>query len=80
RLASENVRKVYIAGKYVWDIAQRLSYSEIPAEKLEIIGDLDGIGDMLSREKNDLYIVTCFSDRDKFISRLPADAAERKEL
>lgn len=80
RLASENVKKVYIAGKYVWDIAQRLSYSEIPAEKLEIIGELDGIGDMLSREKNDLYIVTCFSDRDKFISRLPADAAERKEL
>ena len=40
----------------------------------------DAIRDMLARETGDVYVVTCFSDRDKFLSRLPADAAERREI
>ena len=80
RLASDKVGKVFIAGKYVWDIAQRLDYSAIPAEKIVVLEELDEISEMLNSVSDDLYIITCFSDRDKFLSRLPYDAQERKEL
>ncbi len=79
-LVSDEVGKVYIAGKYVWDIAQRLEYTKIPAEKLIVLEELDGIKTVLEDSRDDLYIVTCFSDRDKFISRLPGDAVERKGM
>lgn len=80
RLAPDSVEKVYIAGKYVWDIAQRLDYTDIAREKIVILEELDSIKEMLNADKNDLYIITCFSDRDKFISRLPENAVERKGL
>ena len=80
RLAADSVRSVWLAGKYVWDIAQRLEYSAVPPEKVNVLETLDGIRDMLARETGDVYVVTCFSDRDKFLSRLPADAAERREM
>ena len=80
RLNTDKVGKVFIAGKYVWDIAQRMSYTSIPENKVVVLDELDKIKTMLSEEKDDLYIITCFSDRDKFISRLPADAVERKGL
>lgn len=80
KLAADSVKKVFIAGKYVWDIAQRMSYSAVDPEKICILEELDEISGLLNSSDRDLYIVTCFSDRDKFISRLPSDAVERKEL
>ncbi|MBQ1955589.1 MAG: DUF1727 domain-containing protein [Clostridia bacterium] len=80
RLSSESVDMVYIAGKYVWDIAQRLDYTDISKDKIVVLEELDEIKEMLGEDKNDIYIVTCFSDRDKFISRIPENAVERKGL
>jgi hypothetical protein len=80
RLSPDYVGKVYIAGKYVWDIAQRLDYTDINKDKIVVLEELDEIKKMLAEDKSDLYIITCFSDRDKFISRLPENAAERKGL
>ena len=80
RLSLDSVGKVYIAGKYVWDIAQRLDYSCVAKEKIKVLQDLDEIRQMLRDDREDLYVITCFSDRDKFISRLPDNAEERKGL
>ena len=80
RLSTDSVEKVYIAGKYVWDIAQRLEYSAVGKDKIVVLEELDGIKSIIQNDKNDIYVVTCFSDRDKFISRIPENAVERKGL
>ncbi len=105
-LSNKNVGKIYIAGKYVYDIAERLAFSAIDQEKITLLESLDEVstlllysenqalkaetndfGDMKTQkiypqkarggdcgagdESKDLYVITCFSDREKFISRLP---------
>ena len=78
RLKSDSVRTIYLAGTYVYDIANRLDYTEIPRARIKILPALDDIRDVFDG-KEDLYVITCFSDKEKLLSRLPADAAERRE-
>ena len=74
-LRSESIGRVYLAGKYVFDLAMRAEYAGIPKEKTLLLEDLDGISRAIDESEN-LYVITCFSDRDKFLSRLPAEAKE----
>ncbi len=78
-LKDDSVKKVYVAGKYVYDIAERLDFTDIDKEKIEILKELDEIRTLFTRDSRNLYVITCFSDRDKFISRLPDSAEERSE-
>ena len=78
RLKNDSIHTVYLAGKYVYDIANRLDYTEIPRSRIRILPALDDIRSVFDG-KEDLYVITCFSDKEKFLSRLPADAAERRE-
>lgn len=78
RLKNDSIQTVYLAGKYVYDIANRLDYTEIPRSRIRILPELDDIRSVFDG-KEDLYVITCFSDKEKFLSRLPADAAERRE-
>ena len=77
-LRADSIRTIYLAGKYVYDLANRLDYTDIPKNRIRILPTLDDIRDVF-QGTNDLYVITCFSDREKFLSRLPGDAAERKE-
>lgn len=68
-LGSENVEKVILCGKYVNDLAMRFDFTGIAPEKIvcrntvaEAAEYLKTIGD------EDLYVVTCFSDRDKLLA------------
>lgn len=69
-LKSDCVKKVILAGKYANDLAVRFEYSEIDMNKVSIKSDLD---EMMSETKEnsigDIYVVTCFSDRMKFMDR-----------
>ena len=78
RLASERIGKIFIAGTYVNDIANRLSYTEIDMNRVVVLETLDDIRRVFTETK-DLYVITCFSDKEKFLTRLPADAVERSE-
>ena len=70
RLACDHVKKVWLCGTYVNDLAMRFDYSEVPAEKLEICGSIDAAADKLKAEGDlPLYVVTCFSDRDKLLGK-----------
>jgi UDP-N-acetylmuramyl tripeptide synthase len=78
---NERIGKIFIAGKYVYDLAARLDYTRIDKEKIVILKELDEIKTLLDGGSgSDLYVITCFSDREKFISRLPDCAAERSEV
>ncbi len=74
-LAAENITKVWLAGKYLYDLRSRAELAGIPEEKIEMLENLDDIKKAFDG-KNDIYICTCFSDRDKVISRLPAFSRE----
>ncbi len=69
-LNSKNVKKVIVAGTYKNDILIRLKYASISEDKIYVSSDLD---DMMDNVKNNdyknVYVVTCFSDRMKFLDR-----------
>ncbi len=69
-LKDDCVKKVILAGKYVNDLAVRFEYSGIDMGKVSMFMDLD---EMMKETKEnsigDVYVVTCFSDRMKFMDR-----------
>lgn len=69
-LKSDSVKKVVLAGRYVNDLAIRFEYSGVDMNKVSMKADLD---EMMTEVKEnavgDIYVVTCFSDRMKFMSR-----------
>ena len=71
KLNSNCVKEVIIAGKYVYDLKARFEYSNCDNSKVKSFENLD---DMMNEVKSnaigDIYVVTCFTDRDKFINRI----------
>lgn len=64
------VKKIVLAGKYVHDLKTRFDYTDIDKSKITPYENLD---DMMQavKEKSigNIYVVTCFSDRMKFMNR-----------
>jgi len=68
-LACEHVKNIYLCGKYVNDLAMRFSYSNLPQDKLVIRENIQEMAEEIAKNgSEDLYVVTCFSDRDKFLA------------
>ena len=70
RLDCGTVQKVILCGKYVHDLAMRFDYTGIPAEKVVCYDTAAQAAGALSEDggKEPLYVVTCFSDRDKLLN------------
>ncbi len=67
-----HVKKVLLSGRYCNDLAERFSFTGIPGEKWAVEADIPAAAALLeSSGDEDLYVVTCFSDRDKLLN-LPA--------
>lgn len=70
-LANDCVKHVWLCGKYCNDLAVRLAYSAVPQDKLRVCEDIDAACAALREEgEEQLYAVTCFSDRMKFLSNV----------
>ena len=70
-LGSENVHEIILAGKYCNDLAVRFSYTDIPGEKIRMIEDISEAYEHLKSDRKEyIYVITCFSDKGKFISLL----------
>lgn len=68
-LQTDLLKRVYLCGKYCNDLAMRLSFTDIPQEKIKAFEDIDAAcEEMCSTGSEQLYAVTCFSDREKFLS------------
>lgn len=68
RLNCEHVQKVLLCGLYANDLAVRFHFTDIPPEKLEMYPDINDACQYLKDSgSEDLYVITCFSDRDKFL-------------
>lgn len=68
QLNCEQVKKIVLCGKYVNDLAMRFDYTDIPAEKIICYDTVAQAAEALKAEGGEeLYVVTCFSDRDKLL-------------
>ena len=68
QLNRAHVKKVILCGKYVNDLAMRFDYTEIPGEKIVCCNTVPQAVQALEADgSEELYVVTCFSDRDKLL-------------
>ncbi len=68
-LNADCVEKVYLCGKYCNDLAMRLSFSTVNQDKIKVVEDIATACEELKNNGDEqLYAVTCFSDRMKFLS------------
>ncbi|MGM9562725.1 MAG: MurT ligase domain-containing protein [Faecousia sp.] len=71
QLAGDSVKKIYLCGKYCNDLAMRFSFTDIPAEKIKVFEDIDAAcAELRSSGDEQLFAVTCFSDKEKFMSNV----------
>ena len=69
------VRQVVLCGKYVNDLALRFDFTDIPPEKIACFDTVAQAAEALGESGEErLYAVTCFSDRDKILSRVEKEA------
>ncbi len=74
RLSCGHIQKVMLYGKYCNDLAVRFKYSRIPADKIEVGEDIRTAAEYLKGSGDeDVYVVTCFSDRDKLLAHTERD-------
>ena len=72
QLARPHVKKIVLSGRYCNDLAERFSFTGIPPEVWSVQPDIAAAASELEAGGGeDLYVVTCFSDRDKLLN-LPA--------
>ena len=71
QLKAPQVRRVILSGQYCHDLAERFSFTGIDPAKITVIPAIPEAAAALETgaEKGDeaLYVVTCFSDRDKLL-------------
>lgn len=71
QLDQPQVESIYLCGKYCNDLATRFSFTKIPQEKLKVFEDIDAAcADLREHGDQQLYAVTCFSDKDKLMSNV----------
>ena len=74
-LSAGNVKEVVLCGKYVNDLAMRFDYSSVPSEKVRCFSAVaDAAAYLKDNGDEDLYVVTCFSDRDKLLALTEKEA------
>ena len=62
-------KRVILCGKYVNDLALRFDYTDIPQEKILCFDTVPQAAEALKAAGDEaLYVVTCFSDRDKLLN------------
>ena len=69
-LEGSNVERIILSGKYAYDLALRFEYAGITTADVVVEPDLDKMAAMLRDvPETKLYCVTCFSDKEKLLSR-----------
>ena len=69
-LEGSNVERIILSGKYAYDLALRFEYAGITTAEVVVEPDLDKMAGMLRElPQTKLYCVTCFSDKEKLLSR-----------
>jgi len=71
QLATPHVKKVILSGQYCNDLAERFSFTPLPNDRWIVEPDIAAAAAALkSGGSEELYVVTCFSDRDKLLQHV----------
>ncbi|MBR1690738.1 MAG: DUF1727 domain-containing protein [Oscillibacter sp.] len=74
-LNTDTVEEVVLSGRYCNDLAERFSFSALPREKWRVVPDIADAAERLKTSgTGELFVVTCFSDRDKLLSLTEREA------
>ena len=69
-LNNKCVKNIVLAGKYSHDLMVRFKFSGIDEKKIMSFNNLDEMASVLkSKDYKQIYVITCFADRMKFINR-----------
>lgn len=73
-LASDNVKRIILAGAYANDLAARLGYTNIYDGKITVTESIEKTVQLLNTEDAEkIYVITCFSDKGKFLERVEVE-------
>ena len=73
-LDKDNVKRIFLAGAYCNDLAVRFSYTHIPQDKIIVLDTVEKAVAALDNDcKEKIYVITCFSDKDKFLTRVKTE-------
>jgi len=68
-----HVQEIILSGRYCNDLAERFSFTSL--ENWRVIPEIDrAAAELKSSGTQELYTVTCFSDRDKFLAHVEREA------
>lgn len=68
-LGKPNTEHIYLCGRYANDLAVRFSYTDIDRSRISVIENLsEAVETVKQAGHKRLYTITCFSDKDKFLS------------
>ena len=74
-LNTPQVERVILSGRYCNDLALRFSFTGIPREKILVQPDIAAVAQTLKEDGGEqVYAVTCFSDRDKLLAHVVKEA------
>ena len=69
QLAAPQVKRVILSGRYCSDLAERFTFTSV--QNWEVVPDIAQAAQTLAAEGDEeVYVVTCFSDRDKLLSHV----------
>lgn len=72
-LKDSAVKKIILTGKYAYDLATRLQLTDLTGIEVITQPDLDKMAALIGvKDDNELYAVTCFSDKGKLFDRVKA--------
>lgn len=68
RLCDAPTKRILLCGQYANDLAVRFSYTKLPNDRWELQPDIEtAANDLKTNGNEEIFVVTCFSDRDKFM-------------
>ena len=74
-LDTDNVKRIILAGAYAFDLAARFSYTKIYEDKITVTESIEDAVKLLDTDDSEqIYVITCFSDKGKFLERVEVDA------
>ena len=75
QLGVPQVKRIVLSGQYCNDLAQRFSFTDLPADKWTVIPEISAAAEAIkSQGSEEVYVVTCFSDRDKLLALTEKEA------
>ncbi|MBR3641577.1 MAG: DUF1727 domain-containing protein, partial [Oscillibacter sp.] len=68
-----NVKRVLLSGRYCNDLAERMRFTSL--SNVEVVPEIADAAEALKAEGDErVYVVTCFSDRDKLLALTEKEA------